>query len=46
MACLCVCVFSVLDVYPDVCHCEGRKVNCNGKNLLNVPAVSSNVTAL
>ncbi|XP_073696144.1 relaxin receptor 1 [Garra rufa] len=36
----------VLDVYPDVCHCEGRKVNCNGKNLLHVPVVSSNVTAL
>ncbi|KAK7164715.1 hypothetical protein R3I94_003184 [Phoxinus phoxinus] len=36
----------MLDVYPDVCHCEGWKVNCNGKNLLHVPAVSSNVTAL
>ncbi|XP_056602821.1 relaxin receptor 2 isoform X3 [Triplophysa dalaica] len=36
----------MLDVYPEVCHCEGRKVNCNGKNLLHVPAVSSNVTAL
>ncbi|RXN28716.1 relaxin receptor 1-like protein [Labeo rohita] len=36
----------MLDVYPDVCHCEGRKVNCNGKNLLHVPVVSSNVTAL
>ncbi|ROI27653.1 Relaxin receptor 2 [Anabarilius grahami] len=36
----------MLDVYPDVCHCEGRKVNCNGKNLLHVPSVSSNVTAL
>ncbi|KAA0717193.1 Relaxin receptor 1 [Triplophysa tibetana] len=36
----------VLYIYPEVCHCEGRKVNCNGKNLLHVPAVSSNVTAL
>ncbi|XP_051522877.1 relaxin receptor 2 isoform X2 [Myxocyprinus asiaticus] len=36
----------MLDIYPDVCHCEGQKVNCNGKNLLHVPVVSSNVTAL
>nr|XP_055055653.1 relaxin receptor 2 isoform X2 [Misgurnus anguillicaudatus] len=36
----------MLDIYPDVCHCEGRKVNCNGRNLLHVPPVSSNVTAL
>ncbi|KAL6463098.1 hypothetical protein MHYP_G00274890 [Metynnis hypsauchen] len=36
----------MLDVYPDVCFCEGWKVNCNGKHLQQVPAVSSNVTAL
>ncbi|XP_028838896.1 relaxin receptor 1 isoform X2 [Denticeps clupeoides] len=36
----------LLDVYPDVCHCEGRVVNCHSRDLLNVPAVSSNVTAL
>ncbi|KAG7464881.1 hypothetical protein MATL_G00170350 [Megalops atlanticus] len=36
----------LLDVYPEVCHCEGRRLNCNSKELLNVPVVSSNVTAL
>ncbi|XP_046695317.1 relaxin receptor 1 isoform X2 [Silurus meridionalis] len=36
----------MLDVYPDVCYCEGWKVNCNNKNLQHVPAVSSNITAL
>ncbi|KAG9340153.1 hypothetical protein JZ751_021877 [Albula glossodonta] len=36
----------LLDIFPDVCHCKGMKVNCNSKELLDVPAVSSNVTAL
>ncbi|XP_030648172.1 relaxin receptor 1 [Chanos chanos] len=35
-----------LGVFPDVCHCEGRKVSCNGRQLQSVPLVSSNVTAL
>ncbi|KAK3508846.1 hypothetical protein QTP70_010346 [Hemibagrus guttatus] len=39
-------ISALLDVYPDVCYCEGWKVNCNNKNLHHVPAVSSNVTAL
>ncbi|KAJ8351324.1 hypothetical protein SKAU_G00228000 [Synaphobranchus kaupii] len=36
----------LLDVFPEACHCEGRRVNCNSRGLLDVPAVSSNVTAL
>ncbi|XP_064206503.1 relaxin receptor 2 [Anguilla rostrata] len=36
----------LLDVFPVTCHCKGRRVNCNNKDLLNVPAVSYNVTAL
>ncbi|XP_031427859.1 relaxin receptor 1 [Clupea harengus] len=36
----------LLDVYPDQCQCEGRVVNCHSRNLLHVPAVSSNVTVL
>ncbi|XP_045572995.1 relaxin receptor 1 isoform X2 [Salmo salar] len=36
----------ILDVFPEVCFCEGRRINCNKKGLLSVPAVSSNITAL
>ncbi|XP_060718790.1 relaxin receptor 1 [Tachysurus vachellii] len=36
----------MLDLHPDVCYCEGWKVNCNNKNLHHVPQVSSNITAL
>ncbi|KAJ8394429.1 hypothetical protein AAFF_G00046400, partial [Aldrovandia affinis] len=36
----------MLDVFPEVCHCEGRRLNCNSRELLDVPAVSSNITAL
>ncbi|XP_072550530.1 relaxin receptor 1 [Salminus brasiliensis] len=36
----------MLDVYPEECFCAGWKVNCNGKHLQQVPAVSCNVTAL
>ncbi|KAJ8401799.1 hypothetical protein AAFF_G00377700 [Aldrovandia affinis] len=36
----------LLGKFPDVCHCKGRRVNCNNKGLLVVPSVSSNVTAL
>ncbi|MBN3318737.1 RXFP1 protein, partial [Atractosteus spatula] len=37
---------SLLDVYPEECQCEGRKVDCNNRDLHSVPAVSSNITAL
>ncbi|XP_015206772.1 relaxin receptor 2 [Lepisosteus oculatus] len=36
----------LLDVYPEECQCEGRKVDCNNRDLNSVPAVSSNITAL
>ncbi|XP_018597567.1 relaxin receptor 1-like isoform X2 [Scleropages formosus] len=36
----------LLDVVPEVCDCEARRVNCNGRNLQYIPVVSSNVTAL
>ncbi|KAG5853015.1 hypothetical protein ANANG_G00068640 [Anguilla anguilla] len=36
----------LLDVFPEACHCEDRRVNCNSRGLRDVPAVSSNVTAL
>uniref|UniRef100_A0A8C8IXR4 G-protein coupled receptors family 1 profile domain-containing protein n=1 Tax=Oncorhynchus tshawytscha TaxID=74940 RepID=A0A8C8IXR4_ONCTS len=36
----------ILDVFPEVCFCEGRRINCNKKGLLSIPAVSSNITAL
>ncbi|XP_055798718.1 relaxin receptor 1-like isoform X2 [Salvelinus fontinalis] len=42
---LCFCP-AVLGVFPEVCFCEGRRINCNKKGLLSVPAVSSNITAL
>jgi hypothetical protein len=42
---LCFCP-TVLDVFPEVCFCEGRRINCNKKGLLSIPAVSSNITAL
>ncbi|KAL4649226.1 relaxin receptor 1-like [Arapaima gigas] len=36
----------LLDVVPEVCDCEAKKVNCNSKDLRDIPSVSSNVTAL
>ncbi|KAG2463979.1 RXFP2 protein, partial [Polypterus senegalus] len=37
---------AVLDVYPEQCTCESRKILCIQKDLEAVPAVSSNVTVL
>uniref|UniRef100_A0A3B3Q6S9 Relaxin family peptide receptor 2, like n=1 Tax=Paramormyrops kingsleyae TaxID=1676925 RepID=A0A3B3Q6S9_9TELE len=34
-----------LDVFPEACQCEAKKVNCNSRDLQYVPAVSSNITA-
>ncbi|XP_028672674.1 relaxin receptor 2 [Erpetoichthys calabaricus] len=36
----------LLDVYPEQCTCESRKILCIQKDLEAVPAVSSNVTVL
>ncbi|XP_067112893.1 relaxin receptor 1 [Osmerus mordax] len=36
----------LLEVLPEECYCEDRRVNCNNKGLLAVPAVSGNITAL
>ncbi|MBN3301374.1 RXFP1 protein, partial [Amia calva] len=36
----------LLDVYPEECLCEGRKVDCTNKGFHSVPAVSSNITTL
>ncbi|XP_048885776.1 relaxin receptor 2 isoform X1 [Brienomyrus brachyistius] len=35
----------LLDVFPEACECEAKKVNCNSRDLQHVPAVSSNITA-